>query len=393
MLTFIGLSSVFLSVSLPLLLSGQWIAASWSLQAVAMLWLASRIRSHFLQTISIVLYCIAMFRFTAVDLPAEFGSGVTMLSVSDSLLQMLRRALSFGIPVGCLFLGSQLLNRRTVESTPEDTLERRNDIPTAFNESSAAGLLQLTVFFAAIFWLTLEFNRTLGIILPAARMTMITMLWLGFAVCLVQKITRNFSEISQALLALLVGALLLKIAAFDVRAWNLTGLTWSGPWNPVHATFRMLDFGMLAVFLAWASRRFSAESETRLPGSQSTGVALGFASVAALFVWFTLEVNTFLGLHLPGLRAGGVSILWSLFALGMLLSGIRSNQRHQRYVGLTLFTIVACKVFFSDLASLDQFYRIIAFIVLGLMVTGGSFLYLRARQTFVTGNDGKPSND
>ncbi|MFN4918862.1 MAG: DUF2339 domain-containing protein, partial [Planctomyces sp.] len=393
MLTFIGLSSVFLSVSLPLLLSGQWIAASWSLQAVAMLWLASRIRSHFLQTISIVLYCIAMFRFTAVDLPAEFGSGVTMLSVSDSLLQMLRRALSFGIPVGCLFLGSQLLNRRTVESTPEDTLERRNDIPTAFNESSAAGLLQLTVFFAAIFWLTLEFNRTLGIILPAARMTMITMLWLGFAVCLVQKITRNFSEISQALLALLVGALLLKIAAFDVRAWNLTGLTWSGPWNPVHATFRMLDFGMLAVFLAWASRRFSAESETRLPGSQPAGAALGFASVAALFVWFTLEVNTFLGLHLPGLRAGGVSILWSLFALGMLLSGIRSNQRHQRYVGLTLFTIVACKVFFSDLASLDQFYRIIAFIVLGLMVTGGSFLYLRARQTFVTGNDGKPSND
>jgi uncharacterized membrane protein len=111
--------------------------------------------------------------------------------------------------------------------------------------------------------------------------------------------------------------------------------------------------------------------------------------VAALFVWLTLEVNTFLGLHLPGLRAGGVSILWSLFALGMLLSGIRSNHRHQRYTGLTLFTTVACKVFFSDLASLDQFYRIIAFIILGLLVTGGSFLYLRSRQSFVTDTNGK----
>jgi len=44
-------------------------------------------------------------------------------------------------------------------------------------------------------------------------------------------------------------------------------------------------------------------------------------------------------------------------------------------------------VFFVDLASLDQFYRIIAFIVLGLLVTGGSFLYLRARQKFVTPGD------
>jgi len=389
MLTFIGLSSVFLSVSLPLLLSGQWIAASWSLQAVAMLWLASRIRSHFLQTISLVLYCIAMFRMTVFDLPVEFGSGVAGISVTDSLLQMLQRVLSFGIPIGSLFLGSQLLNRRAVGASPEDTLERRNDIPSAFDESSAARLLQFTVFFGAIVWLTLEFNRTLGILLPVARMTMITMLWLGFAVWLVQKITRTRSAISQALLALLGGALLLKFLAFDMREWSLTGLTWSGVWNPVHAMFRMLDFGLLAIFLAWASRRFSAEPEFRLPGSQSSGAALGLASVAALFVWLTLEVNTFLGLHLPGLRAGGVSILWSLFALGMLLSGIRGNHRHQRYTGLTLFTTVACKVFFSDLASLDQFYRIIAFIILGLLVTGGSFLYLRSRQSFVTDTNGK----
>jgi uncharacterized membrane protein len=389
MLTFIGLSSVFLSVSLPLLLSGQWIAASWSLQAVAMLWLASRIRSHFLQTISLVLYCIAMFRMTVFDLPVEFGSGVAGISVTDSLLQMLQRVLSFGIPIGSLFLGSQLLNRRTVGASPEDTLERRNDIPSAFDESSAARLLQFTVFFGAIVWLTLEFNRTLGILLPVARMTMITMLWLGFAVWLVQKITRTRCAISQALLALLGGALLLKFLAFDIREWNLTGLTWSGVWNPVHAMFRMLDFGLLAIFLAWASRRFSAEPEFRLPGSQSSGAALGLASVAALFVWLTLEVNTFLGLHLPGLRAGGVSILWSLFALGMLLAGIRGNHRHQRYAGLTLFTTVACKVFFSDLASLDQFYRIIAFIILGLLVTGGSFLYLRSRQSFVTDTNGK----
>ena len=523
MLTFIGLSSVFLSLSLPLVLSGQWLAASWSLQAVAMLWLASRIRSHFLQNISMVLYTIAMVRFAAIDLPAQFGSSSGNLSVGTSLWLMLQRAFSFGMPVGSFFLGSHILNSRSLESTPNDSLERRNDIPTTFSESSAAGMLQLTVFFAAIVWLTLEFNRTLGILLPSGRLTMITMLWLGFGIWLVKNITERGSAIAQALFLLLCACLLLKLAAFDMRAWNLTsmawagdwnpvhamfrmldfgilagflgwaarrfstqpesrmtsaqsvgnslqflsvaalfvwltlevntflglylpasrltmitilwlgfavwlvqkstrqasataqaafamlsgalllklaafdlpswnfsGMTWAGEWNPAHAIFRMLDFGLLAAFLAWASRRYSEQPETRLPGAKSAGIGLEFLSVTALFVWLTLEVNTFLGQYLAGLRAGGVSILWALFAIVLLLAGIRSSSKYQRYSGLTLFTVVAVKVLLSDLASLDQFYRIIAFIVLGLLVTGGSFLYLRARQSFLTGADDEP---
>ena len=78
----------------------------------------------------------------------------------------------------------------------------------------------------------------------------------------------------------------------------------------------------------------------------------------------------------------GVSILWSLFALGLILRGIARNERNLRYLGLAMFAIVAGKVFFSDLSRLDQFYRIIAFIVLGILVLSGSFVYLKYRETF-----------
>ena len=44
--------------------------------------------------------------------------------------------------------------------------------------------------------------------------------------------------------------------------------------------------------------------------------------------------------------------------------------------------MVAWKVFFIDMSRLHQFYRIIAFIVLGILVLCGSFLYLRFRETF-----------
>ena len=44
--------------------------------------------------------------------------------------------------------------------------------------------------------------------------------------------------------------------------------------------------------------------------------------------------------------------------------------------------MVGFKVFFSDLAGLDQFYRIIAFILLGVLMLFGAFLYLKYRNTF-----------
>jgi uncharacterized membrane protein len=101
-----------------------------------------------------------------------------------------------------------------------------------------------------------------------------------------------------------------------------------------------------------------------------------------LFVYTTLEVNTFLHYYLPGLQAGGISILWSLFALALIGSGIWKNVRTLRYIGLALFAVVVWKVFFVDLARLDPFYRIIAFILLGVLVLCGSFIYLKYRHTF-----------
>ncbi len=103
-----------------------------------------------------------------------------------------------------------------------------------------------------------------------------------------------------------------------------------------------------------------------------------------LFIYLTLEVNTFLHEYLPGMQSGGVSILWSLFALALIFRGIARRAAAVRYLGLALFAIVTWKVFFVDLAQLDQFYRIVAFILLGILALVGSFAYLKYRDQFTT---------
>ena len=45
MLSFMGLAVFFLAVTIPLVLSREWITVSWAIQALVMLWLADKLKS------------------------------------------------------------------------------------------------------------------------------------------------------------------------------------------------------------------------------------------------------------------------------------------------------------------------------------------------------------
>ena len=74
-LSFIALSAFFLAVTIPLLLSSQWITASWAIQALVMLWIAGKLDSQFLRHVAYLLYAIVIFRFGFVDLRNEYFEG------------------------------------------------------------------------------------------------------------------------------------------------------------------------------------------------------------------------------------------------------------------------------------------------------------------------------
>jgi len=96
----------------------------------------------------------------------------------------------------------------------------------------------------------------------------------------------------------------------------------------------------------------------------------------------TRNLSTPLGRELQGLQAGGISILWSVFALGLIVSGIHRGERPLRLVGLVLFAIVGLKVFFADLAHLTAIYRMLALVIMGIIILLGSFIYLKNAEHF-----------
>lgn len=70
-----------------------------------------------------------------------------------------------------------------------------------------------------------------------------------------------------------------------------------------------------------------------------------------------------------------LSILWTAYATGLILIGVKRDSALLRWQALALFGFVVIKVFFFDLSFLERFYRILSFLFLGLVLLVVSFLY------------------
>ncbi len=70
-----------------------------------------------------------------------------------------------------------------------------------------------------------------------------------------------------------------------------------------------------------------------------------------------------------------LSILWALYAITLLALGFLRKNRLLRLAGMGLFGVTILKLFFVDLSYLEQLYRIISFMVLGVILMLASFGY------------------
>ncbi|MGZ5000549.1 MAG: DUF2339 domain-containing protein, partial [Methylomonas sp.] len=389
LISFIGLAAFFVTISLPLLLSSQWITVSWSLQALVMLWMAGKLRSAFLQQVAYLLYLIVLLRFCFVDLPGQYSTAMDSgQPFSQFLLGLLERVVSFGIPIASLALAFKLIEKPAPAS--DLACDAGNDVPLWLKDN---WLLQATLVIVAgmlFVVLQLELYRSFAYLYPPLQLPVLTLVWLAMCWLLLRRYLAAPNKwLLQALRLFLIGVLI-KLLLFDLPAWDINlgdfsagdglwTLRYGGAYAFQSALMRLLDFAAIIGFLGFAFRRLSSA------GDEVGDIRLwmGGASLALLFAFLSLEINSLLYQYVPGLRSGGVSILWALFGLSLVFAGIKRQIRAFRLVGLALFALVAWKVFFIDLARLEQIYRIVAFIVLGLLALGGAYFYMRYQQSFI----------
>lgn len=112
-------------------------------------------------------------------------------------------------------------------------------------------------------------------------------------------------------------------------------------------------------------RHESAERQSELlPVIVGIGVYAGSIAVVQIFA----------GADGPGQSSQLLlSVFWAAVGLAGFVAGLASEQRRLRIGGLSLMGLAAAKVTFYDLSELDEIYRVLSFVGLGLLLLAGAY--------------------
>lgn len=161
----------------------------------------------------------------------------------------------------------------------------------------------------------------------------------------------------------LAPALLLPLAAY--------GTSWEP--RPMFANARLLLVAA-AVAAVWMWSRLPG-----LAGLRRLALVVGLIGV-------TLEPPTWFLDHVEEaaeaarLARFSITVTWIVAAIALLVVGFRRDLRMPRLTALTLFVLTAAKVLIVDMSGAQQLYRILAFLLVGVVFVGASWAYHRAER-------------
>ncbi len=147
----------------------------------------------------------------------------------------------------------------------------------------------------------------------------------------------------------------------------------------------LYTYGLAALALVLGAR-FVRPPNHLINGRDMRGILIGMATIL-VFLLVNIEIADFFrepdqdrvriqfGVHFA--QDVAYTIAWGLFSLLLLVGGILRGLRVARYAGIGLMALTLLKLFFHDLASLSQLYRVGALVGVAVIAMMASLLYQR----------------
>lgn len=375
----LALAGGFTTWTLPLVLEKETLTLCFSLLAFMFLWMGRKMNSAFLENLGMGLYLFVFARLMFLDMPGSYGPWRGERNdPSVYWKHMLDRLWTFGVSIGSV-AAAFFLQRRDVQKNDRVAVASGADMPVVLPRSAAASVF---FWFGSLFvfvFLLFEFNRMFCVQWTPMRMPALTVIWCVMAAFFLWDYLavpgRTSTFIAFCVLALTAA---LKPFAYDLHVWKPDHLLiYREVYEPVFVLARFLDFvaPFLFLLIAWRLLRPRADGRRMAP-------VFGYTAIALLFCYASLELNSLLYWKLPEFRQGGISVLWALYGISLIVGGIWKTVRPLRYAGLLLIAVVIGKIVVVDLSNMPSLYRVIAFFVLGVLLLLGSFAYIYSSRKF-----------
>lgn len=209
----------------------------------------------------------------------------------------------------------------------------------------------------------------------------LTLLWMG-----IKLDKRSLINVSYLLLAITAGKFLVydygTIFRFDPGYFYIRdSYTYMLAERYVTSAFLLV----LVYIFAYLARKALLQNMASPKTSTAKDASIIFAIWGGLlFIVLNVETASFFHDYLLAARFAAISVLWTLFSIGLIIKGFKDNNSLLRKVSLGLFLITIVKVFLFDMSNISTPYRIISFIVLGIILVMTSYLYHRFKDKIIT---------
>lgn len=385
-----GLTIFFVAISIPIALSGSWISLSWAGMAALLFWIGRAKGESFYERVSYPLMYVAflsiLYHWSVVYHPHESSDAWIKPLVNVYFLESLMFVAAFAF---INWVNSSKRFNSSVVAPPEVKgffsitvqlmliiaiyLAFRLEIANYWDQlyaSSAVDLVNKEEFYGGM---QRNNDYRLFKVISILNYSML------FAAVLLFLNLRIFKNRVFAWLGLSVGA----ICLLSFLAQGLYGLGelrdsylgksrfTLGRNNSMFILVRYFSFGIVALLLfAMARTRNLVNAQMRLR-------ALFDVMLHAVILWIASSelINI---MDLSGSTQSyklGLSILWGVYSLFMIILGIWKKNQPLRIASIILFAVTLVKLFFYDIIHLNTISKTIVLVSLGVLLLIISFLY------------------
>lgn len=174
------------------------------------------------------------------------------------------------------------------------------------------------------------------------------------------------------------GLALLGLAAARLADGFMPALAAGGVlWNDRTAATAVVV--LTCYVLAWHWRR-----EPGLAAERLVPLALHALASGLTLVWLSAEVDAYWSaggdVQARLARELSRSLAWGAYGSLLIVVGLWRSLASLRWIGILTIGLTVLKVFFVDLSALGGIYRVVGFLVLGVLLVAVSYLYQRGRE-------------
>lgn len=399
----LGLVLVFVTIAIPVQLDGNWVTLMWTAEAVLLFWLG---RSKNVLIYEQLSYPLMLFSF--ISMFQDWSQGYNLaydLDPKPMLVPLLNVYFLTSVFLIAGFAIILYIDRKSKDYHSIDIANRSSDVLFYL----VPGAIVLAMYFAfyleiANYWQQLYDASLIKVAEPSENFSRqyynedlmhFKNIWLNnFTILFVSLFSYyNIRKIKSQNLGLVnvvfitysilvfcwVNLLLFSDLRENYLYPNLDEHHQHGVFNIIvrYISFLFVAFGLYA--FSWYARQEFMQARLHKVFDLVLFISICWIISSELIHWMDMAASS------QSYKLG-LSILWGVYALLLIVLGIWKNKKHLRIFAIVLFTITLLKLFFYDISHLDTIAKTIVFVSLGILLLIISFLYNRYKDVITNEN-------